>query len=130
MNINEYKNKRTEYEIEGTGIDVTIKTDMVWTDKTTKQESFRIPAGSRCHVDFSPKKYSSKLFITHGNEVKISNIQTAHTKMTGINKPPTINTLEKWSFDGIAKSVTGKKVEPDGYSYDGSPSWLLVVGVI
>lgn len=45
-------------------------------------------------------------------------------------KAPSFNTLEKWGMDGIAKTPTGKRVEPDGYGDDGSPSWLLVFGVI
>ena len=45
-------------------------------------------------------------------------------------KPPTIKTMEKWSESGIARSVFGKKVEPDGYDSEGSPSWLLVMGLI
>lgn len=44
-------------------------------------------------------------------------------------KAPTMSALEKMS-DGMAKSVTGKTVEPDGYGPDGSPSWLLVLGFI
>lgn len=45
-------------------------------------------------------------------------------------KAPSINTLEKWSFDAVAKSVTGKRTEPDGHGEDGSPSWLLALGYI
>ena len=44
-------------------------------------------------------------------------------------KEPSMSALEDMS-DGIAKSVTGKKVEPDGYGPDGSPSWLLALGMI
>ena len=45
-------------------------------------------------------------------------------------KMPSMSALEKMSSDSIAKSVTGKKVEPDGHGPDGSPSWLLVLGFI
>jgi hypothetical protein len=45
-------------------------------------------------------------------------------------KVPSMKTLEKWSFDGVAKSMLGKRVEPDGYDSEGSPSWLIVVGAI
>ncbi len=45
-------------------------------------------------------------------------------------KEPSVRTLEKWSQDGVAKSVTGHRVEPDGYGPDGSPSWLLALGLI
>lgn len=45
-------------------------------------------------------------------------------------KPPTFKTATKWMNDGVARSVFGKKVEPDGYDSDGSPSWLIVMGLI
>lgn len=45
-------------------------------------------------------------------------------------KAPSVHTMQKWSFDGIAKSVSGLRVEPDGHGPDGSPSWLLALGMI
>jgi hypothetical protein len=32
--------------------------------------------------------------------------------------------------EGVAKTVTGKRAEPDGFGDDDSPSWLLVLGYI
>ena len=49
---------------------------------------------------------------------------------TSVCKHPSVTSLMRWAEDGIAKSVGGKKVEPDGYDSDGFPSWLLVVGMI
>lgn len=45
-------------------------------------------------------------------------------------KAPTVKTMEKWSFDGVAKSVGNKSVEPDGWDPNGNPSWLLILGYI
>jgi hypothetical protein len=45
-------------------------------------------------------------------------------------KLPSQNKLELWSWDSVCKSVFGTDVEPDGWSYDGSPSWLLALGLI
>jgi hypothetical protein len=45
-------------------------------------------------------------------------------------KAPSMKTLEKWSDEGIAKSILGRRVEPDGYDSDGSPSWMLAIGII
>jgi hypothetical protein len=45
-------------------------------------------------------------------------------------KNPSLNTLEKWSSEGISKSMLGNRVEPDGYDSEGSPSWLLVAGLV
>ena len=43
---------------------------------------------------------------------------------------PTQSVVERWILDGVCESVTGERVEPDGYSYDGAPSWLLVFGLL
>lgn len=48
----------------------------------------------------------------------------------GLRKPPSDRQMEKWMDDGYALTVTGKRTEPDGYGYDGSPSWLLIMGFI
>ena len=45
-------------------------------------------------------------------------------------KMPSLATLERYASEGIAKSVFGARVEPDGWDAQGSPSWLLVAGVI
>jgi len=43
---------------------------------------------------------------------------------------PSVAVMTKWNNEGYAKTPTGKKVEPDGYANDGSPSWLLALGLI
>lgn len=45
-------------------------------------------------------------------------------------RAPSLKTLEKWTADGIAKSIGGKKVEPDGHDENGLPSWMIVMGII
>lgn len=61
-------------------------------------------------------------------ELKLS--MTTFVKRILGKKVPSIRTLEKWSDDGIARSILGKKVEPDGYDSDGFPSWLVALGMI
>ena len=51
-------------------------------------------------------------------------------RITSAFKAPSMTTLEKWGMDGVCKTPTGKRVECDGYGDDGSPSWMLVFGVI
>jgi len=53
-----------------------------------------------------------------------------HKYVKGATKEPSEKLLYKMSDAGIAKSVLGKRVEPDGYDQYGSPSWLLVIGLI
>lgn len=49
--------------------------------------------------------------------------------VSGFRKP-SFSQLEKWLGDGVAMTPTGKRVEPDGWGPDGSPSWLLALGMI
>jgi hypothetical protein len=130
MNIQDFDSRRAEYGIQGTGINTSTKIDRAWHDIVTGRLTFEIPAGSKIHVDFSPKKSPGNIFITYKGDTKISQTATASKWIKGIAKCPTQRTLEKRMFDGISRSVTGRKVEADGYSYDGSPSWELVLGFI
>jgi len=43
---------------------------------------------------------------------------------------PSMRQLEEWTFDSVCESLLGETVEPDGYSSDGAPSWLLALGLI
>jgi hypothetical protein len=43
---------------------------------------------------------------------------------------PSINRLERMVSDCLAETVTGYQVEPDGHGPDGSPSWLLALGLM
>ena len=126
MKLTEFNTKREEYGIEGTGITSKTRKELTWTDKITG-EVYVIPTGETVHIWFSPRKHSTRLFIQHNDEVKITRNTLA---FTGIIKEPGIKTLEKWSNDGVCKSLTGCRVEPDGWGPDGAPSWMLVAGVI
>ena len=45
-------------------------------------------------------------------------------------KAPSMSSLERWNDDGGCKTPTGKWTECDGYGSDGSPSWMLALGLI
>jgi len=47
-----------------------------------------------------------------------------------VKKMPSIKTLERYSYDGIAKTPCGCRVEPDGYCEHNLPSWLIIAGII
>lgn len=57
-------------------------------------------------------------------------LSNAYNTLSGFSRLPSINTLAKWNMDGVAKAVDGSRVEPDGFSPKGAPSWLLVMGFI
>lgn len=85
-------------------------------------------AGEEFQITFLPE------FSTNfsGYEAKrVSDGSSFKTKQFSLFfTPPTMKTLEKWVSDGVAKSVTGRKTECDGHGDDGSPSWLLALGMI
>jgi len=54
----------------------------------------------------------------------------AFESFKGFSKPPSIRKMEEWASDGVAKAVDGARVELDGFSPAGAPSWLLVMGMI
>jgi hypothetical protein len=45
-------------------------------------------------------------------------------------RQPSIKTMEKWMYDGVAKATDGCRVEPDGCCPHGCQSWLLELGYI
>jgi hypothetical protein len=89
-----------------------------------------IPAGTTLEVYFSEVRPEKLFFSYKSDALKSMLLSRASDRVTGINKAPGMKTLEKYSWDGIAQTVTGKRTEPDGYGDDGSPSWLLVLGMI
>lgn len=58
----------------------------------------------------------------HGKPLKVR-IQSAFIT-------PSMEELVEWSYDSICETPTGECTEPDGYGPDGSPSWLMVLGLI
>jgi hypothetical protein len=88
-----------------------------------------IPVGTKLEVHFSGVNHD-RLYYEYNGSVRVSAVKLAHKKFTGFNKPPGLNTLQKYDYNGIAKTPTGYEVEPDGTGPDGSPSWLLVLGLM
>jgi hypothetical protein len=43
---------------------------------------------------------------------------------------PSLKTMERWVYDGVAKATDGCKVEPDGVCPHGKNSWLIELGMI
>jgi hypothetical protein len=113
-------------------ITVTTKRDLNWGVKNPKPgvEPVTIKAGESITLHFDPANHQS-VYVVHpsGRRLKLG-LMNAHNYVTGIKPSPSMKTLEKWSNDGVAKTVTGHRTEPDGYGPDGSPSWLLVFGII
>ena len=115
----------------------TLKRDVKLKDGRT------FPAGTAVTVNFLNEEASKRgqlceLVITD-KDVVVHGAPAVHTWKTSISRlpdtvsgftKPSVTTMTKWMNDGVAKTPTGKRTEPDGYGDDNSPSWLLALGLI
>lgn len=91
-----------------------------------------IPKGTKIKAYFSDSpKNEDILFIElpNGKNSKI-HLLDAYNFLSGLNKPPSDFQLKKWNESGVAETVTGLKTDLDGRGTDGSPSWMLLMGVL
>jgi hypothetical protein len=89
-----------------------------------------VPIGAQIELRWTetPLRYTKPRVRVNGGEERPFSISGV-IKMMG-KKQPSESTLMKWDNDGYSKSVMGQRVEPDGHDEYGSPSWLLVMGLI
>jgi hypothetical protein len=101
------------------------------TTREMKSKVATIAKGERVKVAFDVKLkaggFAQSAFSVSTEDGR--RISTRDLKAVGL-KMPGLKTLEKYSSEGIAKSVFGARVEPDGVDAEGSPSWLLFAGLI
>ena len=112
------KNSLTWFPKSYTPIMKTIKTFQTLTMKTGEV----IPKGTVLEFVKAGDIVSVGIWRLDGRELKM--------RYRSVIKEPSFNCLQKWSDDGICKSVFGAKVEPDGFGTLGEPSWLLASGMI
>ncbi len=87
----------------------------------------KFPAGSTCQLSFDGK--TTLVQITIENDTFKVNCKSLPYYFTRF-KLPSIRTLEKWTDEGMGKSLLGQTVELDGFDANGSPSWFLVFGLV
>jgi hypothetical protein len=108
----------------------TVKTRQELTYSKFPETACTIPAGTKLEVHFSEAR-PGKLYFEFNGSVRVATISNAYKNFTGFRKCPSLNSIQKMEWnDGACMTCTGHKVEPDGYGPDGSPSWMLVLGVI
>ena len=115
-----------KYKVVGKGIKVLTKRDLVF-----RKGDLKIPKNTELTVFFNETNPSRIVFEHNGNTCAVK-VEKAFDTFVGhgFKKMPSMKALERMTNDGIVTTVTGERVEPDGYGSDGSPSWLLVLGVI
>lgn len=98
---------------------ISVRDDgTTWAQTMTRRTFFR----------YASKKPEVALDVWQAN--KLSRAAERPTWACNVKSIPTLATLERWIDDGICKTPSGHRVEPDGHGPDGSPSWLLVLGYI
>ena len=88
------------------------------------------PKGSRAEVTFSERRPSMSEVEIDGRTIKLRTV-SLHKYLRGFPKPPSMSALRRMDGDASGPTVTGVRgVEMDGYGPDGSPSWMLAMGLI
>jgi hypothetical protein len=106
------------------GIPVTLKKPVTLKDGTV------IEAGTRGTLRFNeqvPRQVIVDFDTRPNTKLGVANLFDYFGRP--FMKVPSMSSLSRMA-DGLSKSVTGKTVEPDGYGPDGSPSWLLILGMV
>lgn len=81
-----------------------------------------IPQGTLLEIKPSDSN-SACIANWNGKELKL--------RYSAVKKAPSLRTIQRWViFDCVAKSIAGKRVEPDGHDEFGFPAWSLALGVI
>lgn len=98
------------------------------------QSGYHIVAGTPVRLAWNRERPEYVNFIAETKEGLERTItvgtQHLHLYVTGISKPPSESRLMAMAEAGMSTTPTGQRVEPDGFGPDGSPSWLLVMGMI
>jgi len=97
---------------------------------TLKTTGTVIPVGTPVDVTFISVTVDESREIDAMEITLPSGEKFKSTHFTKYFKVPSLKTLEKWTFDSVCKSVSGKRCEPDGHGDDKSPSWLLALHMI
>ena len=98
-------------------------------DVKTKNNQFQ--RGTKFRVVKYNDRYPYLVILESDQGLKLSVTPEGGSKLLrGFPKPPSMSQMERWMENGVANSIDGKRVEPDGISPSGAPSWLLALGLI
>lgn len=97
---------------------------------TLKSTGEHIPVGTKAEIKEFINDGVGMIVDIEGIGSKKFRVSSAYKNFSGFTKLPSEKVMERWMEEGVAKTVTGKRTESDGYGSDGSPSWLLALGYI
>ena len=68
--------------------------------------------------------------ITHG-PTRSSDGLPSYVEWNGeVYDTPRLETLQSWTWASVVETLDGSSIEPDGWTYDGCPSWLLALNIV
>jgi len=109
--------------------DIVLLMNITTSNEIKFKLGLTIDAGTPCVLQFDGKTTVATITAVGSNvgfRLRCSSLPRYFNRF----KAPSIKTMQNWSDQGIAKSVLGNRVEPDGFDPEGSPSWMLVMGII
>lgn len=93
------------------------------------KDGTQIPSGIDCALSFNEERPTLTTITPTG--FRAFRLATGKLpRFFAEIEAPTMEELEEANSDGVCPSVFGEQVEPDGWDADGSPSWLLALGMI
>lgn len=103
-------------------------------DHTTSPITLRSPRGATVEVPAGAEvawaEGRATMTWTTDGEPQLRRV-SAMTAARALGKEsPDASQLAEWACDGVAESILGERVEPDGIDEHGSPSWLLAMGLL
>lgn len=120
------ENSKVELKLWHTPLRVKTKREMTF---SKSENPCVIPEGTELDIYFSEVR-PGRVYFDYAGSLRAAITANGYKNFTKFQKEPGLKSLERMAFDGVAKTVTGYRTEPDGYGKDGSPSWLLVLGHI
>ncbi|OAM91772.1 hypothetical protein OH491_24890 [Termitidicoccus mucosus] len=109
---------------------VTAKTRIALRIRTSGHS---IPKGTSCSILFGTinDEWALRASGVAGEGDTLFHFSIISRVVTRFFEPPTLEALASEVFsDSICPTVLGGTAEPDGMDEDGSPSWLLALGLI
>lgn len=107
-------------EMLGGGFSTTVAREL----RNKKGDVF--PVGTKVSCEFKDRFVR----VSDGNIAVNVPYTVASKYLTKFKAAPTMNTLEKMVYSGIATTPLGSKTEVDGTGIYGEPSWPLILGLV
>ena len=111
---------------------IKLPTAVTIRDLAPSDGAKRIPAGTKVTLSWPNRDQPNRTHLTapDGTALVCPTLALSLILKPRKYRRPTDQSVITWAIGGVAKSVLGHRVEPDGWDFQGSPSWCLVMGYV